>query len=357
MRKSAKWGVFFVGAFACILIAVGVFMMVVDPYFHYHKPIDGLAYSLQNERYQNNGIVKHFDYDAIITGSSMTECFKTSDMDAIFGVNSIKVPYSGGSYREVNENLQVATEHNPNIKAVVRCLDAMRFFDDKDYLDYSDYPTYLYDNNLLNDVNYLYNKDILLVALQNVIGFNRGGQIELSFDEYVNWNDYYSYGIDAVLANYAWQTLEVAEKMQPITEEEYARLEANIRQNVIALAEEHPEIDFYIYISPYSIYCMDYWWRLGELEKRLLAERRVIELLLPYDNIHINSFSTEYEVLGDADNYRDVAHHREELNTQILHWLYEGNHEITYDNYDAYCAEVWEYYMNYDYNSLYEGLE
>lgn len=354
MRTGKKWVISFVGVFLLILITVGSFMVVVDPYFHYHKPLEGIGYSLENERYQNNGIVRQFEYNAIITGSSMTECFKTSELDALFGVTSIKVPYSGGSYKEVNDNLVVATESNSNIKMVVRCLDAMRFFDDKDYLDYTDYPTYLYDDNVLNDVNYLFNKNILLVALQNVIDYNRDGRSELSFDDYANWNDYYSFGFDAVMANYKWQTLEVAQEMLSITEEEYERLEGNIEQNVIALAKEHPEIQFYIYISPYSIYCMDYWWRLGELEKRLLAEQRVIELLLPYDNIHICSFNTEYDVICNADNYRDVAHHKEEINSLILQWLYEGNHEINYDNYEKYCQEVWDFYTNFDYNALYE---
>lgn len=354
MQKGTKWTISFVCFFLLILVAVGAFMVIVDPYFHYHKPLAGLGYSLENERYQNNGIVKHFEYDAIITGSSMTECFKTSELNELFGVNSIKVPYSGGSYKEVNENLRVATEHNPNIKMVVRCLDAMRFFDDKDYLDYSDYPTYLYDDNLFNDVNYLFNKQIMLVAIQNVLGFNRDGKIELSFDEYVNWNDHYSYGIEAINANYNRNAIEKAEGMIPITEEDYATIDANIEQNVIALARENPQIDFYIYISPYSIYCMDYWYQLGELERRLLAERHIIELLLPYENIHIYSFNTEYDTICNADNYRDVAHHSGAINSQILQWLYKGEHELTYDNYEAYCEEVWNFYMNYDYDALFE---
>lgn len=354
MNTGKKWVISFVCLFIVILIAVGSFMIVVDPYFHYHKPLENLGYSLENERYQNNGIVKHFEYDAIITGSSMTECFKTSELDALFGVKSIKVPYSGGSYKEVNDNLTVAAEHNPDIKMVVRCLDAMRFFDDKDYLDYTDYPTYLYDDVLINDVNYLFNKSILLVAIQNVLGFNRDGKIELSFDDYANWNDHYSYGYDAVMANYKRDTIEKAEEMLPITDEDYATIKGNIEQNVIALAKANPEIEFYIYISPYSIYCMDYWYQLGELERRLLAERYIIELLLPVENIHICSFNTEYEVICDADNYRDVAHHSGAVNSQILQWLYEGNHELTSENYEEYCQEVWDFYMNYDYDALFE---
>lgn len=354
MKSGKKWGICLISCFLVILLVLGTFMVVVDPCFHYHKPLAGIGYSLLNERYQNNGIVKQFEYDAIITGSSMTECFRTTQMDEIFGVKSIKVPYSGGSYKEVNDNLKVATEHNPDIKVVVRCLDAMRFFDDKDNLDYTDYPTYLYDKNVFNDVNYIFNKELLLMALQNVIGFNRDGAIELSFDEYANWDEDHSYGIDAVMAHYNWKSLTVPEVQQQMTEADYERLRGNIEQNVIALAKENPQIDFYIYISPYSVYCMDFWWRSGELEKRLQAERFVIELLLPYDNIHINSFNTEYEVISDPNNYRDVAHHREEINTQILHWLAEGEHELTYDNYEAYCDEMWEHYTTFDFEALYK---
>ena len=191
------------------------------------------------------------------------------------------------------------------------------------------------------------------MAIQNVLGFNRGGKIELSFDNYANWNDYYSYGYDAVMANYKRDTLTKTE-MVPITEEDYATIEGNIRQNVIALAEENPQIDFYIYISPYSVYCMDYWYLTGELERRLLAERHIIEMLLPYENIHVYSFNTEYDVICDANNYRDVAHHSGAVNSQILQWLHEGKHKLTYDNYEAYCQEEWDFYMNYDYDKLFE---
>ena len=60
MRKSTKWIIAFVSIFLAILLLIGTFMIVVDPYFHYHKPIEGLGYSLENERSKNNGNVKTF---------------------------------------------------------------------------------------------------------------------------------------------------------------------------------------------------------------------------------------------------------------------------------------------------------
>lgn len=354
MRTGKKWVISFGVLLVAIMLAVAAFMIIIDPYFHYHKPLPGINYKLDNERYQNNGIVRHFDYDAIITGSSMTECFRPSELDTLFGVNAIKVPFSGGSYKEVNDNLEAAVKYNPDIKMIVRCLDANRFFNEKDDLDYTDYPTYLYDDNIFNDVGYLFNKSIFLAAVQDVIGLNRDGKIEMSFDDYCNWDGYYSYGKDAVDANYHRETIDPAEEMYPIQEEEYERIRANIEQNVVSLARNNPQIQYYIYISPYSIYYMDYWYQTGELERQLLAEKYIIELLLEQPNIHVFSFFTEYDTITDLDNYRDVAHHRGAVNSQILKWMKEGKDELTKQNYEDYCQEEWDFYMNYDYDALFE---
>lgn len=60
----------------------------MDPYFHFQGTIEGLLYKLVNERYQNDGIIRHYTYDAIITGTSMAKNFKTSQMDALFGTKA-----------------------------------------------------------------------------------------------------------------------------------------------------------------------------------------------------------------------------------------------------------------------------
>lgn len=104
-----------------ILFLTTVTMIMIDPYFHYHKPLSFLSYRLGNQRYINNGIIKNFDYNAIITGTSMTENFKNSQFDKLFMVNSIKIPFSGGSYKEINDNVEVALKNNKNIKCILKC--------------------------------------------------------------------------------------------------------------------------------------------------------------------------------------------------------------------------------------------
>ena len=82
--RYKRWAVRTVVLMLLCIAAVCVSTVIVDPFFHYHAPAGWMSYYLHNQRYQNDGILKHFDYDAMITGTSMTENFKTSEMDEIF---------------------------------------------------------------------------------------------------------------------------------------------------------------------------------------------------------------------------------------------------------------------------------
>ena len=62
----------------------------VDPLFHYHAPSKGLQYPLYDDVYMDDGIVRNFDYDSIIIGSSMAANFKASLFDELFGTHTIK---------------------------------------------------------------------------------------------------------------------------------------------------------------------------------------------------------------------------------------------------------------------------
>ena len=115
MKKA--WVIGYLVIVIVVLTIIAFKTIYVDPFFHYHAPnTDVYFYSLNNERSQNNGITKYFEYEGIITGTSMTENFKTSEAEAIFGVKFIKVPYSGGTYNEINRNLEVAASQNPRLK-------------------------------------------------------------------------------------------------------------------------------------------------------------------------------------------------------------------------------------------------
>ena len=122
-QQAKKWFINCIVLLASVLLAIAVLVVVIDPYFHYHKPFSFLSYRLFEERYVNDGISRHFDYDAMITGTSMTQNFKTSEMDALFGTNAVKAPFSGAGYQELSNHLIRALQRNEKLKTVVWAID------------------------------------------------------------------------------------------------------------------------------------------------------------------------------------------------------------------------------------------
>ena len=81
--KSKSWFLVVSISLLALLLVVGGITYLVDPYFHYRAPMQGLSYKVENASYINDGISRNFDYNAMITGPSMTSGFKTAEADAL----------------------------------------------------------------------------------------------------------------------------------------------------------------------------------------------------------------------------------------------------------------------------------
>ena len=349
--KGKSWSTFVLMG---TLVVLGIFAGItiyIDPVFHYHAPLEKCAYPLDDERYQNDGIIKQFDYDAIITGSSMCENFQVSEFDGYWGTHGVKTAYAGGTFYEADSLVRLALKTNPQIRYVLRSLDYACMIQDKDSMFEKELqPCYLYDNNPFNDVPYLLNKEMFLTKVYDVVKLTRLHGETTSFDEYAYWSRDAVYGKEAVLGDYEWEDEPCAE--QVLTEEEYVMLMENVRQNIVETANAYPDVTFYYFITPYSIGYWNMLYYRGELNKYFTAEKYLIEELLKCPNIKLYSFTNNFALTCDLDNYMDLAHFGSWVNRGILYWMYNDEFRLTAENYEKYCDEVREFYNNYDYLSL-----
>lgn len=354
MNKNKKWCLLFLFEFVFLLTILGSMTIIIDPFFHYHKPLSFLQYPINNQRYQNDGIVRHFDYDAIITGTSMADNFKTTEMDRLFDCNSIKVTFTGGAYKELNQNLEKAIKNNDNIRYVVRSLDLTLLIRDRDYRRYEldSYPTYLYDNILYNDVKYIFNKEVLLNNTFKVLNYTLDGNTTTSFDDYSSWASSYKYGKEALDSNYT-RTEKIDNKI-PLVDIEIDMIKNNVEQNLLQIAKDNPDIQFYYFYPPYSIYYWDSLNNTGEISKYIEAEKMASEMLLSQENIHLFSFWDEMDVITNLDNYKDNAHYGERINSLILKWMVEDRKRLTEETYDEYYDMVLKTFTKYDYEQLFK---
>lgn len=337
-----------------MLSIVAYWTVKVDPFFHYHKPdIDKYFYVLDNQRSQNDGILKNFDYNAIIIGTSMTENFKTSEMDKIFDTNSIKVPFAGGRYKEINDNVAVGLSHNSKLKTIVRGLDMDFFIIDKDMKKNGEYPIYLYDENLFNDVKYIFNRDVFfkrvypMITERNADSFKPG---ITSFDTYSNWMEGVTFGIKTVCPD----GVATSKAALPVylSDEERNTVLGTIQQNIVSLAKSYPNVTFYYFFTPYSAV----WWEGlvsdGTIYKQIEAEQLIIEEILKYDNIKLYSFNNLFNITTDLNNYKDAIHYGEWVNSLMLRFMKDEKCLLTYENYQDYLNSELSFYLSYDYSQL-----
>ncbi len=337
---AKKWVKTFVALSAGLMILTGAMVAVIDPFFHYHKPLDGFFYKLDDERYQNDGITKNFEYDAVITGTSMTQNFKTSQAEDLFGQKFIKVCFSGAKFKEINDNLEVAVKTH-DVKMVIRGIDGTYLLEDENSMrtDLGTYPDYLYDSNIFNDVKYLLNMDVLMkycfpMMAKRCMGADSG---VTSFDDYSNWMEEAVFGtVDMPVK----ENVDVIGMEKALTSREKKTLTDSIEQNAVKIARENPDTQFYYFFPPYS---RAYWnMRIdeGQIVRDFECYKLAAKLMVQCPNIHLFAFDDMFNITCDPANYRDVTHYGDWINELILNSMKNQTNELKSSTIEQYYDNV-----------------
>ena len=355
--NGKRWCLIFLGAFCAGIAAVFCGVTAVDPFFHFHAPkTDTYFYRLSNERSQNDGITRHFDYSGLITGTSVTENFRASEAEELFSGSFIKIPYAGASFREVNEGVSRALARNPKLKTVIRGLDLECILDPENFMndDMGVRPEYLYDDDCLNDVYYVLNRDVFFSWTCRMLDESIKKSVlpgVTDFDEYSSWRCPPSwYGASEVYPD-GFERLNSVEQIH-LSREQEEGVRANVRHNITELADRYPEDEFICFIPPNSMA----WWydkaREGSACSIVEAEKIMMEEILQHANIRLFSWNDRIDIIGNLDNYADTIHYGEWINDLILQNISEGNGLITRENYEAITDFEMYTFLNFDYPSL-----
>lgn len=326
------------GLIIAILGMILIFTIIVDPLFQYHKPFFNIY--IVNERYQNPGILKNFDYDAILTGSSMTENFKVSWFNDI-GENIVKVPFAGGYSKDFNNVFKIAFDTH-DIKIVYYGIDIFHIFTQNSNETRFELPEYLYDKNFLNDVKYIFNKDIFFnYTISNIEYLIK--HIVKDNDLAYNWNNIHSFGKEKVLQNYS-----KSEEVELPINYYMTQYESNMK-NIVEYIERYPNTTFKIFFPPYSILNYDN----SKIDAQIAVTKRVMEDLLKYENVELYYFQNIKDIITNLDNYRDYSHYSEDINYYMYICMCKNNeHKITKENYLLEIEKLNNLVRNYDYDKL-----
>ena len=351
MQSRSWFFIVIISLLAGLLIAGGT-TFIVDPYFHYRAPINGLSYSVENADYANDGISRNFEYEAMITGPSTTTGFKVKEANELFGKQFIRITFLGEGFYRIGQNVRRAIEYNDNLEMIFWSIDPIWFVTNEKWEGRESYPEYLLNDNRWDDVNYLLNGQIFFNDTIPEIVRTMKGVLPDNIDQYADCTEG---NREIVLSNY-----QRSEKLNCAVSDEETNvmkdeLRKNIEENIVSVVKENPDIVFNLYIPPLSILWWDELNQSGEalLMRRIDMEQLVIELLVLYENVQLFSFEDATQIVCDLDNYYDTVHFSNTVSSFMLSEMKKGNHLLTKDNYMDYLEGIRKFYSSYDYDQLF----
>ncbi len=253
-RDNIRYLIWFVATVVVLAPAIALLNWLVDPLEYYRRAAYPPELSTQ-ARYQNPGLARNYDYDAVIIGTSVSFGFDLHDLAAKTGWQPINLAMQGASAHEQRMILEVALRTG-RVKHVLWDMNYEYFRGSPDWVsDFEGpFPFYLYDTGVLDKIpNYLLNVDVTKTSLRVLLRLLLRKPAPMSLDDL-------SIGAASRAAGRAdllkkWD--EIHGKAWPLASDEAAFSIDNTRtsfeRNVIEVIKAHPEVTWDLWFPPHAM--------------------------------------------------------------------------------------------------------
>lgn len=328
---------------AALLLVAGV-QIAIDPLFLYHKPYFGLQPVVTNERYQGAGIAKNFDYDNVIIGNSMSENFRASWFAEGFRGETVKLVAAGSHPLDWTYLLRIIEQKVFAPKRIIINLDGYTFGASTTEMKH-ELPEYLYNDTVLDDLNYLFNFSIIQDYTLKTLRANRKHKVP-DIDSAFVWDDGNVCAEAVVKANYH-SGAEGGETSVNAND-----LAMDNMRLLLPYIDRMCETEYIFFCSPWSML----YWR-DEVRGNTIGDTetvyyKAIGELLSHPNVTVFLWNDAemFAMMGNLDNYRDTTHYSAEVSKLIADRICAGEGKLSIENYQAEIAAFFDYIENYDYS-------
>lgn len=287
--SSARWLKRFLALALLVLSVLAALVYIIDPYYHYraydHKYKIDKIFSVP-------GVVRNYNYDSIVIGSSMTQNFSMDSFRRELGQETIKATLGGIDTPEISALLKLAQESG-HAENYYICVDSSQLIADDGE---QHFPEYLLDDDPLNDYRYFWGYEVWMRFIplnMGLLAADRLG-IELpqrfndarSIDKMGEWAYRYSFSREQVLETYAKSETGGASNvnMTGMTLDAMTHCDAYLdsldltRGNII------------FFFPPYSALQWYDMQQNGSFEQFMEVKRHFVERVSVYDNVQVFDF-------------------------------------------------------------------
>lgn len=353
-------------------IALGAILLsliyIYDPLQIFHKPYFREATFFTDMRKQALGIIKNYEFDSYIIGTSMLETTSATQANQKIDGNFVNISLLDSYLNEKAVVLDYIFQ-NQNPKHIIYSLDS--FYNVKISKKYTSHFDYLYNKNPFDDIKIYLNKEmlkciVLFLDKKECIGeykihnitswYNKNKHRFGGFDNWIKHkNDERVKPILLAIKNSKFHNLKKPNMINITKQQEY------INQYLINFIKKYTNTKFSIIIPPYLklFYVIEnsftddnsiHFYTWSEILKWFIKETSKLE------NVKVYGFD-DLDYADDIANYNDLSHYNKDLNSIQLDAIKNQTNILTPQNIDKYLAIMEQKIKSYDIKPFIKALE
>lgn len=350
-----------------VVIILGL-LYIYDPLQIFHKPYFREATFFTDMRKQALGIIKHYEFDSYIIGTSMLETTSAIEANQKIGGNFINISLLD-SYPNESAVVLDYIFQNQNPKHIIYSLDP--FYNVKISKKDTSHFDYLYNKNPFDDIKIYLNKEMLKCIVLFLDKKECMGEYKIHnitswynknkhrFGGFQNWieykNDERVKQILLAIKNSKLHNLKKPTTINTAMQQEY------IYQYLINFIKKSPNTKFSIIIPPYLklFYVVEnsftdnnsmHFYTWNEILKWFVKETSKLE------NVKVYGFD-DLDYADNIANYNDLSHYNKDMNSMQLDAIKNQTNILTPQNIDQYLATMEQKIKSYDIKPFIKALE
>lgn len=329
------------------LLAYIILLYVYDPLQIYHKPYFRETTFSTDMRRQALGIIKHYDFDSYIIGTSMLENTSAKEASEKLGGKWVNISLADSSFNERAVILDYLFKHK-NPKKIIYSIDMENYFKEKSTAHYD----FLYNANRVDDIRIYFSIRYGSCLIKNTL--ECGQKVDL--ENLQKW----SFKNKRVLENFGgFEKLPKVEikrwlesvNQQAVAQTDISEFQESFNHFILSFIKQNPNSQFELIIPPYSI--LQYVSVKDDFmhSQFALALKWLLQAIKNYTNARVYGFDN-LSYTDDIANYRDFTHYNTDMNSLQLDAIKNKSHILTLENIDMYLNTMQQKIQNYDITPL-----
>ena len=331
--SARRFTISFLAALGAFLLFWTLLVFLIDPYIYYHRGWI-LKDVFRNSRARIAGVLRNFEYDTVLFGTSLCQNFRRSEIDAALHVRSVKATSPGLKSDVMSRYFETAWRYRGH--RLTRCIMGIDIFCFAQKSENSNY-LYLYEDRIF-PCEYFYSIDTA-EAIGTALVANISAPYNRLSRHYLDEDVMFS---NKPGLKYDRRRLEKDVRISsssPVMPDE-ARTMENFDRHLFVHVRNHPEIRFDLFLPPYNIYLWCLLREQGKLESYLRLRDVFAQTAAKYSNVRIHDFQAEFDIVCSLDVYKDVTHYSPKINSRIIKEIGSGRQVFPLEEFRRRTASI-----------------